>query len=216
MFIWHKKMMQILIRPKWRLFCWSLFGSVGDLPPLMLSPSQYHNYTQPRGNFIPYANEDRLQYRSATRNSILNIYKLLLHYNEDTDIVSLNPYQPLCAPGVNFLQMPVHRGFLTPCVYPLELVRRVYWKLPSTALWTNWPKLWIHMPTTPKPWQPATLTLCASIPSHRVCLCQILCPRHPLLPPQMTQMRILKMAFGTTLPLLPRLSEVRVYGLVYG
>uniref|UniRef100_A0A8C2D8D4 ATP-binding cassette, sub-family A (ABC1), member 2 n=1 Tax=Cyprinus carpio TaxID=7962 RepID=A0A8C2D8D4_CYPCA len=37
---------------------------IGDLPPLILSPSQYHNYTQPRGNFIPYANEDRLQYRS--------------------------------------------------------------------------------------------------------------------------------------------------------
>ncbi|XP_072520888.1 ATP-binding cassette sub-family A member 2 isoform X2 [Salminus brasiliensis] len=35
---------------------------IGDLPPLILSPSQYHNYTQPRGNFIPYANEDRLQY----------------------------------------------------------------------------------------------------------------------------------------------------------
>ncbi|XP_052449005.1 ATP-binding cassette sub-family A member 2 isoform X4 [Carassius gibelio] len=35
---------------------------IGDLPPLILSPSQYHNYTQPRGNFIPYANEDRLQF----------------------------------------------------------------------------------------------------------------------------------------------------------
>uniref|UniRef100_A0A7N8XI00 ATP-binding cassette sub-family A member 2 n=1 Tax=Mastacembelus armatus TaxID=205130 RepID=A0A7N8XI00_9TELE len=35
---------------------------IGDLPPLILSPSQYHNYTQPRGNFIPYANEDRSQY----------------------------------------------------------------------------------------------------------------------------------------------------------
>ena len=35
----------------------------GDLPPLILSPSQYHNYTQPRGNFIPYANEDRDQRR---------------------------------------------------------------------------------------------------------------------------------------------------------
>uniref|UniRef100_A0A8C7RNS4 ATP-binding cassette sub-family A member 2 n=1 Tax=Oncorhynchus mykiss TaxID=8022 RepID=A0A8C7RNS4_ONCMY len=38
--------------------------SIGDLPPLVLSPSQYHNYTQPRGNFIPYANEDRPQYSS--------------------------------------------------------------------------------------------------------------------------------------------------------
>ncbi|XP_028297042.1 ATP-binding cassette sub-family A member 2-like isoform X2 [Gouania willdenowi] len=37
---------------------------IGDLPPLILSPSQYHNYTQPRGNFIPYANEERPQYRS--------------------------------------------------------------------------------------------------------------------------------------------------------
>uniref|UniRef100_A0A8C9SWW6 ATP-binding cassette sub-family A member 2 n=1 Tax=Scleropages formosus TaxID=113540 RepID=A0A8C9SWW6_SCLFO len=37
---------------------------IGDLPPLILSPSQYHNYTQPRGNFIPYANEDRAQYRT--------------------------------------------------------------------------------------------------------------------------------------------------------
>ncbi|XP_058842654.1 ATP-binding cassette sub-family A member 2-like isoform X3 [Acipenser ruthenus] len=37
---------------------------IGDLPPLILSPSQYHNYTQPKGNFIPYANEDRVEYRS--------------------------------------------------------------------------------------------------------------------------------------------------------
>lgn len=36
---------------------------LGDLPPLVLSPSQYHNYTQPRGNFIPYANEERREYR---------------------------------------------------------------------------------------------------------------------------------------------------------
>ncbi|XP_052449002.1 ATP-binding cassette sub-family A member 2 isoform X1 [Carassius gibelio] len=43
---------------------------IGDLPPLILSPSQYHNYTQPRGNFIPYANEDRLQFRSATRSKL--------------------------------------------------------------------------------------------------------------------------------------------------
>lgn len=35
----------------------------GDLPPLILSPSQYHNYTQPKGNFIPYANEERREYR---------------------------------------------------------------------------------------------------------------------------------------------------------
>ncbi|XP_074218808.1 ATP-binding cassette sub-family A member 2 isoform X3 [Camelus bactrianus] len=36
---------------------------IGDLPPLVLSPSQYHNYTQPRGNFIPYANEERQEDR---------------------------------------------------------------------------------------------------------------------------------------------------------
>uniref|UniRef100_A0A670KMZ7 ATP-binding cassette sub-family A member 2 n=1 Tax=Podarcis muralis TaxID=64176 RepID=A0A670KMZ7_PODMU len=36
---------------------------IGDLPPLILSPSQYHNYTQPKGNFIPYANEERREYR---------------------------------------------------------------------------------------------------------------------------------------------------------
>ncbi|XP_043914151.1 ATP-binding cassette sub-family A member 2 [Protopterus annectens] len=36
---------------------------IGDLPPLTLSPSQYHNYTQPRGNFIPYANEEMKEYR---------------------------------------------------------------------------------------------------------------------------------------------------------
>ncbi|XP_029685458.1 ATP-binding cassette sub-family A member 2-like isoform X3 [Takifugu rubripes] len=35
---------------------------IGDLPPLILSPSQYHNYTQPRGNFIPYTNENRPWY----------------------------------------------------------------------------------------------------------------------------------------------------------
>lgn len=43
---------------QWQLSCFT-----GDLPPLILSPSQYHNYTQPRGNFIPYASEDRPQYR---------------------------------------------------------------------------------------------------------------------------------------------------------
>ena len=30
--------------------------SVDDLPPLMLDPTQYYNVTQPRGNFIPFAN----------------------------------------------------------------------------------------------------------------------------------------------------------------
>uniref|UniRef100_A0A671P0L0 ATP-binding cassette sub-family A member 2 n=1 Tax=Sinocyclocheilus anshuiensis TaxID=1608454 RepID=A0A671P0L0_9TELE len=54
---------------------------IGDLPPLILSPSQYHNYTQPRGNFIPYANEDRLQYRSklspdASPQRIVNTLRL--------------------------------------------------------------------------------------------------------------------------------------------
>ncbi|XP_039660213.1 ATP-binding cassette sub-family A member 2 isoform X1 [Perca fluviatilis] len=54
---------------------------IGDLPPLILSPSQYHNYTQPRGNFIPYANEDRPQYRSklspdANPQKIINTLRL--------------------------------------------------------------------------------------------------------------------------------------------
>ncbi|XP_068460547.1 ATP-binding cassette sub-family A member 2 isoform X2 [Clinocottus analis] len=54
---------------------------IGDLPPLILSPSQYHNYTQPRGNFIPYANEDRAQYRSqvspdASPQKIINSLRL--------------------------------------------------------------------------------------------------------------------------------------------
>ncbi|XP_028269247.1 ATP-binding cassette sub-family A member 2 isoform X3 [Parambassis ranga] len=54
---------------------------IGDLPPLILSPSQYHNYTQPRGNFIPYANEDRPQYRSklspdASPQKIINTLRM--------------------------------------------------------------------------------------------------------------------------------------------
>uniref|UniRef100_A0A3Q0S7A0 ATP-binding cassette sub-family A member 2 n=1 Tax=Amphilophus citrinellus TaxID=61819 RepID=A0A3Q0S7A0_AMPCI len=54
---------------------------IGDLPPLILSPSQYHNYTQPRGNFIPYANEDRPQYRNklspdASPQKIINTLRL--------------------------------------------------------------------------------------------------------------------------------------------
>ncbi|XP_037633283.1 LOW QUALITY PROTEIN: ATP-binding cassette sub-family A member 2 [Sebastes umbrosus] len=54
---------------------------IGDLPPLILSPSQYHNYTQPRGNFIPYASEDRPQYRSklspdASPQKIINTLRL--------------------------------------------------------------------------------------------------------------------------------------------
>ncbi|XP_062310063.1 LOW QUALITY PROTEIN: ATP-binding cassette sub-family A member 2 [Osmerus eperlanus] len=54
---------------------------IGDLPPLILSPSQYHNYTQPRGNFIPYANEDRPQYRcklspDASPQKIVNTLRL--------------------------------------------------------------------------------------------------------------------------------------------
>uniref|UniRef100_A0A8C5B4G6 ATP-binding cassette, sub-family A (ABC1), member 2 n=1 Tax=Gadus morhua TaxID=8049 RepID=A0A8C5B4G6_GADMO len=56
--------------------------AIGDLPPLILSPSQYHNYTQPRGNFIPYANEDRPQHRSklssdAPPQKIINTLRLL-------------------------------------------------------------------------------------------------------------------------------------------
>ncbi|KAM4576304.1 ATP-binding cassette sub-family A member 2 isoform 2-T2 [Odontesthes bonariensis] len=54
---------------------------IGDLPPLILSPSQYHNYTQPRGNFIPYANEERPQYRikllpDASPQKIINTLRL--------------------------------------------------------------------------------------------------------------------------------------------
>ncbi|XP_023814646.1 ATP-binding cassette sub-family A member 2 isoform X3 [Oryzias latipes] len=54
---------------------------IGDLPPLILSPSQYHNYTQPRGNFIPYANEERPQYRNklspdASTQKIINTLRL--------------------------------------------------------------------------------------------------------------------------------------------
>lgn len=29
---------------------------VQDQPPIVISPAQYYNYTQPRGNFIPYTN----------------------------------------------------------------------------------------------------------------------------------------------------------------
>ena len=28
------------------------------MPPIVLSPAQYYNYTQPRGNLIPYANDE--------------------------------------------------------------------------------------------------------------------------------------------------------------
>lgn len=42
-------------------YCFFFF--LGDLPPLILSPSQYHNYTQPKGNFVPYANEEQPEYR---------------------------------------------------------------------------------------------------------------------------------------------------------
>uniref|UniRef100_A0A3B4FC81 ATP-binding cassette sub-family A member 2 n=1 Tax=Pundamilia nyererei TaxID=303518 RepID=A0A3B4FC81_9CICH len=52
---------------------------IGDLPPLILSPSQYHNYTQPRGNFIPYANEDRPQNKlspDASPQKIINTFRL--------------------------------------------------------------------------------------------------------------------------------------------
>ncbi|RVE68759.1 hypothetical protein OJAV_G00094550 [Oryzias javanicus] len=60
---------------------------IGDLPPLILSPSQYHNYTQPRGNFIPYANEDRPQYRNklspdASTQRIINTLTFALWVRE--------------------------------------------------------------------------------------------------------------------------------------
>ncbi|XP_016321495.1 ATP-binding cassette sub-family A member 2-like [Sinocyclocheilus anshuiensis] len=83
--------------------------TAGDLPPLILSPSQYHNYTQPRGNFILYANEDRLQYRSkrspdASPQRIVNTLRspsgvgatcvLKTPFNSTLDQLaqSLNPY----------------------------------------------------------------------------------------------------------------------------
>ncbi|KAI5088415.1 ATP-binding cassette sub-family A member 2 isoform X1, partial [Silurus meridionalis] len=82
---------------------------IGDLPPLILSPSQYHNYTQPRGNFIPFANEDRLQYRSklspdASPQKIINslhlpsgvgatcVLKTPFNSTLDQLAQSLNPY----------------------------------------------------------------------------------------------------------------------------
>lgn len=50
---------------------------VEDLPPLVLSPSQYYNYTQPEGNVIPYARNrldiDHLLDRFVT------VFFLLLH-----------------------------------------------------------------------------------------------------------------------------------------
>uniref|UniRef100_A0A8C9F1S3 ATP-binding cassette sub-family A member 2 n=1 Tax=Pavo cristatus TaxID=9049 RepID=A0A8C9F1S3_PAVCR len=54
---------------------------IGDLPPLILSPSQYHNYTQPKGNFIPYANEERREYRlrlspDASPQQLVNTFHL--------------------------------------------------------------------------------------------------------------------------------------------
>ncbi|NWI66191.1 ABCA2 protein, partial [Todus mexicanus] len=54
---------------------------IGDLPPLILSPSQYHNYTQPKGNFIPYANEERHEYRirlspDASPQQLVNTFRL--------------------------------------------------------------------------------------------------------------------------------------------
>ncbi|CAM4645740.1 unnamed protein product [Lepidochelys olivacea] len=54
---------------------------IGDLPPLILSPSQYHNYTQPKGNFIPYANEERREYHmklspDASPQQLVNTFHL--------------------------------------------------------------------------------------------------------------------------------------------
>nr|XP_047910610.1 ATP-binding cassette sub-family A member 2 isoform X5 [Anser cygnoides] len=59
----------------------SVRGDEGDLPPLILSPSQYHNYTQPKGNFIPYANEERREYRirlspDASPQQLVNTFHL--------------------------------------------------------------------------------------------------------------------------------------------
>ncbi|XP_028910083.1 ATP-binding cassette sub-family A member 2 isoform X2 [Ornithorhynchus anatinus] len=54
---------------------------IGDLPPLTLTPSQYHNYTQPRGNFIPFANEERREYHlklspDASPQQLVNTFRL--------------------------------------------------------------------------------------------------------------------------------------------
>ncbi|KAG9470406.1 hypothetical protein GDO78_017820 [Eleutherodactylus coqui] len=54
---------------------------IGDLPPLILSPSQYHNYTQPKGNFVPYANEEQPEYRlklspDASPQTLVNTFYL--------------------------------------------------------------------------------------------------------------------------------------------
>uniref|UniRef100_A0A671KV51 ATP-binding cassette sub-family A member 2 n=1 Tax=Sinocyclocheilus anshuiensis TaxID=1608454 RepID=A0A671KV51_9TELE len=93
------KMKDVLMVSLWLL---------GDLPPLILSPSQYHNYTQPRGNFILYANEDRLQYSKrspdASPQRIVNTLRspsgvgatcvLKTPFNSTLDQLaqSLNPY----------------------------------------------------------------------------------------------------------------------------
>lgn len=32
---------------------------IEDFPPIVLSPAQFFNHTQPRGNYIPYANLEK-------------------------------------------------------------------------------------------------------------------------------------------------------------
>lgn len=39
---------------------------VEDPPPLVLSPSRYYNYTQPRGNVVPYAFRDHPRPRQVS------------------------------------------------------------------------------------------------------------------------------------------------------
>lgn len=41
-----------------------------DLPPVVLSPAQYYNYTQPRGNFIPTSLADRDKSQSHPKSTI--------------------------------------------------------------------------------------------------------------------------------------------------
>ncbi|XP_078606520.1 ATP-binding cassette sub-family A member 2-like isoform X1 [Branchiostoma floridae x Branchiostoma japonicum] len=53
---------------------------IGDYPPLVLSPSQYHNYTSPIGNFIPISDEKEMQetqlYVDATAQELMQTVHL--------------------------------------------------------------------------------------------------------------------------------------------
>ncbi|KAI8512473.1 ATP-binding cassette sub- A member 2 [Branchiostoma belcheri] len=53
---------------------------IGDYPPLVLSPSQYHNYTSPIGNFVPISDEKEMQetqlYVDATAQELMQTVHL--------------------------------------------------------------------------------------------------------------------------------------------